>query len=166
MTSRSDLERIDKLMKFAPHANKYIVKYFGSQLEEFRRLSKRIKEDMFCDIVLGSELPEPMLKHLVHFDSSSTVTLSKELSGMHKDRMRPPSLKGNNLADEIISSSSVMKGTTKMKIPRSKIKLKTSVGGDSPARDMSKSSSFFNKVAVTSSARRRDSEQEEEKIIT
>ena len=153
-------------MKFAPHANKYIVKYFGGQLEEFRRLSKRIKEDLFCDIVLGSELPEPMLKHLAHFDSTSTVALSKELSGMQKDRMRPTSLKGNNLADEIISSSSVMKGTIKMKIPRNKIKLKTSIGGESPARDMAKSSSFFSKVASSSSARRRDSELEEEKIIT
>lgn len=37
MTSLSDLERIEKIMTQAQYANKNIVKYFGKQLEDFRR---------------------------------------------------------------------------------------------------------------------------------
>jgi hypothetical protein len=37
VTSTSDLERMERLMHAAKYANKSIVKYFGKQLEEFRR---------------------------------------------------------------------------------------------------------------------------------
>ena len=34
MTTKSDLDMIDKYMNVAPHANKYIVKYFGKSWDE------------------------------------------------------------------------------------------------------------------------------------
>lgn len=43
VTSQSDLERIDKYMNVAPHANKYIVKYFGSYWEEMRNKMNLIR---------------------------------------------------------------------------------------------------------------------------
>ena len=36
-TSLSDLEKIEKIMNDAIHADKSVVKYFGSHFEEFRR---------------------------------------------------------------------------------------------------------------------------------
>ncbi len=36
-STTSDLERLDRLMKFAQHAKKSIVRMFGKNLDEFRR---------------------------------------------------------------------------------------------------------------------------------
>lgn len=36
-------------MNIAPHANKYIVKYFGSYWEEMRSTMNLIKQDIFME---------------------------------------------------------------------------------------------------------------------
>ena len=53
VTSLSDLEKIDKIMNEAQHANKSIVKYFGKHFEEFRREMHSAKELVFADELLG-----------------------------------------------------------------------------------------------------------------
>lgn len=50
MTSLSDLEKIEKIMNEAVHADKNIVKYFGKHLEEFRNYMHHYKEIVFSDV--------------------------------------------------------------------------------------------------------------------
>jgi hypothetical protein len=50
LTSLSDLERIERIMNEAQHANKSIVKYFGMHFEEFRRDMHFYKEIVFSDM--------------------------------------------------------------------------------------------------------------------
>lgn len=52
-TSLSDLEKIEKIMNEAVHADKSIVKYFGKHLEEFRRDMHYSKEIIFSDVLAG-----------------------------------------------------------------------------------------------------------------
>lgn len=49
VTSLSDLERIERIMTQAQHANKSIVKYFGKHFEEFRREQSYPKEIIMSD---------------------------------------------------------------------------------------------------------------------
>ena len=51
MTSLSDLEKIEKIMNEAQHADKSIVKYFGNHFEEFRRDMHYYKEIVFSDML-------------------------------------------------------------------------------------------------------------------
>ena len=51
ITSISDLEKIEKIMNEAVHADKNIVKYFGKHLEEFRREMHYNKEIIFSDML-------------------------------------------------------------------------------------------------------------------
>ena len=51
MTSLSDLEKIERIMNEAQHADKSIVKYFGAHLEEFRRDMHYYKEIVFSDML-------------------------------------------------------------------------------------------------------------------
>ena len=59
VTSLSDLEKIEKIMNEAQHADKNIVKYFGKHLEEFRRDMHYYKEIVFSDMFTqyGAGLP-------------------------------------------------------------------------------------------------------------
>jgi len=50
ITSISDLEKIEKIMNEAQHANKSVVKYFGKHFEEFRRDMHYYKEIVFSDM--------------------------------------------------------------------------------------------------------------------
>ena len=52
ITSLSDLERIERIMNQAQHANKSIVKYFSKHLEEFRREQAQSKELILSDIMM------------------------------------------------------------------------------------------------------------------
>lgn len=51
ITSTSDLERFERLMINAKHANKNIVRNFGKQLEEFRREMQYSKEIILSDLM-------------------------------------------------------------------------------------------------------------------
>lgn len=51
MTSLSDLEKIEKIMNEAQHADKNIVKYFGKHFEEFRRDMHYYKEIVMPDML-------------------------------------------------------------------------------------------------------------------
>lgn len=51
MTSLSDLEKIEKIMNEAQHADKNIVKYFGKHFEEFRRDMHYYKEIVMADML-------------------------------------------------------------------------------------------------------------------
>ena len=51
VTSLSDLERIEKIMTYAQYANKSIVKYFGKNLEEFRREMQYSKEIILSELL-------------------------------------------------------------------------------------------------------------------
>lgn len=50
VTSLSDLEKIEKIMNEAVHADKNIVKYFGKHFEEFRRDMHYYKEIVFSEL--------------------------------------------------------------------------------------------------------------------
>lgn len=50
-TSLSDLEKIEKIMNEAIHANKSVVKYFGQHFEEFRREMYYNKEIVLSDML-------------------------------------------------------------------------------------------------------------------
>ena len=50
-TSLSDLEKIEKIMNEAVHANKSVVKYFGQHFEEFRREMYYNKEIVLSDML-------------------------------------------------------------------------------------------------------------------
>ena len=50
VTSLSDLEKIEKIMNEAQHADKNIVKYFGKHFEEFRRDMHYYKEIVFSEM--------------------------------------------------------------------------------------------------------------------
>jgi len=50
-TSLSDIEKIEKIMNEAQHADKSIVKYFGKHFEEFRRDMHYYKEIVFSDML-------------------------------------------------------------------------------------------------------------------
>lgn len=67
VTSLSDLEKIEKIMNEAQHADKNIVKYFGKHLEEFRREMHHNKEIVFSDMLLNGigDIPNavPSLAH-------------------------------------------------------------------------------------------------------
>lgn len=67
VTSLSDLEKIEKIMNEAQHADKNIVKYFGKHLEEFRREMHHNKEIVFSDMLLNGigDVPNavPSLAH-------------------------------------------------------------------------------------------------------
>jgi hypothetical protein len=52
-TSLSDIEKIEKIMNEAQHADKSIVKYFGKHFEEFRRDMHYYKEIVFSDMLTG-----------------------------------------------------------------------------------------------------------------
>jgi hypothetical protein len=65
ITSTSDIERMERLMSQAQHASKPIVKYFGKQLEEFRREQLYSKEIVLSDTQRG--IPESMIKHAENF---------------------------------------------------------------------------------------------------
>ena len=60
ITSISDLEKIEKIMNEAVHADKNIVKYFGKHMEEFRRDMHHNKEIIFSDMLTqyGDANPE------------------------------------------------------------------------------------------------------------
>ena len=58
ITSISDLEKIEKIMNEAVHADKNIVKYFGKHFEEFRREMHYNKEIIFSDMLMDPGLPE------------------------------------------------------------------------------------------------------------
>ena len=45
------MEKIEKIMMEAKHADKNIVKYFGKHLEEFRREMHYNKEIVFSDVL-------------------------------------------------------------------------------------------------------------------
>jgi hypothetical protein len=63
VTSLSDLERIERIMTQAQHANKSIVKYFGKHLEEFRREQTYSKEIILSDPI-SQGISEAMQKHI------------------------------------------------------------------------------------------------------
>ena len=44
VTSASDLEKYERIMNQAQHANKHFVKMFGKNLEEFRRQNFQLME--------------------------------------------------------------------------------------------------------------------------
>ena len=56
----SDIERMEKLMNEAKHADKNVVKYFGKHFEEFRRDMHYYKEIVFSDMFTqyGAGLPD------------------------------------------------------------------------------------------------------------
>jgi hypothetical protein len=58
ITSISDLEKIEKIMNEAQHADKNIVKYFGKHFEEFRREMHYNKEIVLSDLLLDDGLNE------------------------------------------------------------------------------------------------------------
>lgn len=62
VTSASDLERLERLMVFAKHANKSILRQFGKQLEEFRREMQYSKEIILSELVTRG-VPDSMIKH-------------------------------------------------------------------------------------------------------
>lgn len=51
VTSASDLERLERLMKLAQFANKNILKHFGKHFEEFRREQSYSKEIILSDLM-------------------------------------------------------------------------------------------------------------------
>ena len=51
LTSLSDLEKIERIMNEAQHADKNVVKYFGKHFEEFRREMHYNKEIVFSDML-------------------------------------------------------------------------------------------------------------------
>jgi hypothetical protein len=51
VTSLSDLEKIERIMNEAQHADKSIVKYFGGYFEEFRRDMHYYKEIVFTEML-------------------------------------------------------------------------------------------------------------------
>jgi len=55
VTSTSDIERMERLMHAAKYANKSVVKYFGKQLEEFRREQGYNREIVLSDILRNPE---------------------------------------------------------------------------------------------------------------
>lgn len=55
ITSISDLEKIEKIMNEAVHADKNIVKYFGKHFEEFRREMHYNKEIIFSDMLMDGD---------------------------------------------------------------------------------------------------------------
>ena len=58
ITSISDLEKIEKIMNEAQHADKNIVKYFGKHFEEFRREMHYNREIVLSDLLLENGLNE------------------------------------------------------------------------------------------------------------
>jgi hypothetical protein len=62
VTSASDLERLERLMVFAKHANKSILRQFGKQLEEFRREMQYSKEIILSEL-MTQEIPDSMIRH-------------------------------------------------------------------------------------------------------
>ena len=55
VTSLSDLEKIERIMNEAQHADKCIVKYFGGYFEEFRRDMHYYKEIVFAEMMTNFE---------------------------------------------------------------------------------------------------------------
>lgn len=54
-------------MSQAQHASKSIVKYFGKQLEDFRREQVYSKEVVLSDVMRGNVIPDSMIKHTENF---------------------------------------------------------------------------------------------------
>jgi hypothetical protein len=58
ITSISDLEKIERIMNEAQHADKNIVKYFGKHFEEFRREMHYNREIVLSDMLLDHGPPD------------------------------------------------------------------------------------------------------------
>jgi len=60
-------------MTHARHADKYIVKFFGRQFDEFRREMSATKEVIMSD-PMSSQIPDAMLRHAenVNFGDKSS----------------------------------------------------------------------------------------------
>ena len=83
VTSLSDLERMERVM--TQYANKSIVKYFGKQLEEFRREMQYAKEMLVSDLQSG--IPEAMNKYLNEFaNNRENPSLIKNFSEWSKQQ--------------------------------------------------------------------------------
>ena len=67
----SDLERMERLMNQAKHANKSIVKLFGKHLEEFRSEMSYAKAYVQTDL-LSQEVPDSMIRHAENVNMSSS----------------------------------------------------------------------------------------------
>lgn len=73
MTSLSDLEKIEKIMKSAQHANKFIVRHFGKHLEDFRREAAYQMEIILTDLT-NQNVPDYMLKQTETFKVANRLS--------------------------------------------------------------------------------------------
>ena len=62
VTSASDLEKFERIMSQARHANKNFVKQFGKHLEDFRRENFYLMELILSDL-LSKGIPDSMIRH-------------------------------------------------------------------------------------------------------
>ena len=69
----SDLERVERLMNQAKHANKSVVKLFGKHLEEFRSEMSYSKAYIQTDL-LSQEVPDSMIRHAENVNMNSTTS--------------------------------------------------------------------------------------------
>ena len=90
VTTKSDLDRMDRYMNIAPHANKYIVKYFGSHWEEMRNGMNTMKQILFMPEI---EVPEQYVKQM----GSYKLDIGKETPNQE--------IGSNRQADDIMSGS-------------------------------------------------------------